>query len=208
MLDQLLKRLISGDETGEPGGGFRVELDRTHQILRLECQEESAFGDGLAATLADGFSIRPSFVSASMLAQKAKQFDDGLYAAVELAAQEGAGSFRGKKWLLNTLLERLRDLPPGPDAGVLFGAAQLGNTGTSTPARLWVQTKQATRTFLGDELRSKPISFYTWSDDLRRVFQQDRLLQSELTDEEVVGRVAKALEEAEGAAAVTTSILG
>ena len=40
------------------------------------------------------------FASAAMLIQKAKQFDDGLYAAVELATQEGQGSVIGKRiWL-------------------------------------------------------------------------------------------------------------
>jgi hypothetical protein len=34
--------------------------------------------------------------------------------------------------------------------------------------------------FLGDELRSKPIGFYTWSEELEQIFQRDRMLQTEL----------------------------
>ena len=218
MLDRL-KRLFSGGRTqtrtGDEGFGwdddlpvdasadnYRVELDRTRQVLRLECEEAFDFGGGLAAAPVEPSFRGPPFVSTSILAQKAKQFDDGLYAAVELAAQAGAGSFRGKKWLLKTLLDRLGDLPHGSDTGVLFGAAGLGNVGAPTPLRLQPQAHLTVRAFLANGLRSKPISFYTWSDDLRRIFQQDRLLQSELFDEGIVSRIARTLEEAEGAAAV------
>jgi hypothetical protein len=36
------------------------------------------------------------------------------------------------------------------------------------------------RAFLSDDLRSKPIGFYTWSDSLSTIFRHDRLLQTEL----------------------------
>ncbi|HEV3006579.1 MAG TPA: hypothetical protein VGX78_19065, partial [Pirellulales bacterium] len=36
--------------------------------------------------------------------------------------------------------------------------------------------------FLADPLRSKPLGFYTWSKPLSSIFQQDRMLQSELAD--------------------------
>ena len=36
------------------------------------------------------------------------------------------------------------------------------------------------REFIADQKKSKPISFYTWSNDLVRVFQQDRLLQAKM----------------------------
>ena len=49
------------------------------------------------------FRTSGAFVSASVLAQKAKQFDDGLYAAVDLAAQSGAGKFPGKAEMLGRL---------------------------------------------------------------------------------------------------------
>ena len=52
-----------------------------------------------------------------MLAQKAKQFDDGLYAAVELAAQQGSGTFAGKAPMLRAVAARLGA------AGRIFGGA-------------------------------------------------------------------------------------
>jgi hypothetical protein len=53
-------------------------------------------------------------VSGSMLAQKAKQFDDGLYAAVELAAQQGAGPFAGKAAMLRAVAGRVASDADGP----------------------------------------------------------------------------------------------
>ena len=99
MLDRL-KRFFSGgavptrrgDEgfgwnndwsTDTPDSDFRVELDRTRQVLRLDCGEALDFGPVLATTPAEPVAAGPTFVSASMLTQKAKQFDDGLYAAIE-----------------------------------------------------------------------------------------------------------------------------
>ena len=64
----------------------------------------------IAPTLTD-LAARPDegnpLVSGAMMAQKAKQFDDGLYAAIELAAQHGAGAFHGKAALLRNLLPEL-----------------------------------------------------------------------------------------------------
>src|SRR5437764_1328798 len=80
--------------------GYRVRLDLGPQVLSIEVPEDRGFAAGGESNEAP---IRPTLagtgdglVSGSMLAQKAKQFDDGLYAAVELAAQAGAGTFAGK----------------------------------------------------------------------------------------------------------------
>jgi hypothetical protein len=103
------------------------------------------------------------FVSASMLSIYGKLFDDGLYAAVEIAVQPGKSG----------LLSRLAPLSP-----VVSAAAQLGglNEGVDEKSQSIIQD------FLGNEVGSKPIGFYTWNNELRRIFQQDRLLQQELPD--------------------------
>ena len=102
-----------------------------------------------------------------MLAVKAKVFDDGLYAAVELAAQ------RAKQPLLASLVGV---------APTLAAAARLGGTDTPLSSRAQAITDE----FLADALASKPIGFYTWSDALRRIFQQDRILQRELRESEAL----------------------
>jgi hypothetical protein len=130
------------------------------------------------------------FAPAAVLAQKAKQFDDGLYAAVELAAQDGLGRFAGKKALLTGLVQ---DLTRGANAEgpllTLLAACSLGEipayvpTQTAIDARVRVPlSERLVKEFRDNPLVSKPLGFYTWSKPLASIFQQDRMLQSELTD--------------------------
>ena len=69
------------------GDSWHIQLDLTPQVLSLAIPKETTWNEGedeLAPTC-DG--LANGFISASMLAIHAKLFDDGLYAAVELAAQ-------------------------------------------------------------------------------------------------------------------------
>jgi len=136
------------------------------------------------------------FVSHSVLAQKAKQFEDGLYAAADLAAQTGAGRFAGKRHLLASVVRNLAESEEGELGnvpGIVFGAGQLGDLDITVPAR-WQQAARAeVDTFLSRELRSKPISFYTWSKELRAIFRQDRMLQTELKGKAGIEALVKAI---------------
>ncbi|HEV3122532.1 MAG TPA: hypothetical protein VGY53_11545, partial [Isosphaeraceae bacterium] len=179
--------------------GYRIRLDLSGQVLKADIPDDRGFGgEGsaeapISATLADIPS--GGLVSASMLAQKAKQFDDGLYAAVELAAQQGAGGFPGKSSLLKVLAEHFKTLPAAPRGNaldLLFAACQIGNVPATVPAPLTASSKKTIDAFLGNELRSKPISFYTWSPELSAIFQQDRLLQTELEGRESTSALLKA----------------
>lgn len=165
-------------------GDFRIELDLSGQVLRLSIPEGAGQPIPPAATPLEWRQTGSLFVSAALLAQKAKQFDDGLYAAVELALQRGAGRFPGKHWLLETVARGLGNLPPGTQSsvpGILLGAGQLGGLNLITAPQLVPAVESAIQRFQADQKRSKPISFYTWSEDLRCIFLQDRMLQQELT---------------------------
>lgn len=152
--------------------GIRVRLDLTPQILTLEIPrvEFSWRGrpDDLAAVCPD-----TAFVSASMLAVRAKLFDDGLYAAAEAASQPAK----------QALLAALANLSPTVTAAARLGGLDV----TTTPA-----ADARAADFLADEQKSKPLGFYTWSDGLGRIFQQDRMLQEELAPKEA-GALAAAL---------------
>lgn len=136
-------------------------------------------------------ALKPStwdeFTSAAVLAQKAKQFDDGLMAAVQLAAQSGHGQFVGKATFLKQFANRLADDKSG---NVLMAACLLGKV----PAQISPANRQAVdlivADFLSTEYRSKPIGFYTWNDQLSSVFQQDRMLQTDLTLDKSIDVVA------------------
>ena len=123
------------------------------------------------------------FVSASTLAQKAKQFDDGLYAAVELAAQEGAGDFAGKRELFAALIRQYAAQQPSDVSeglAVALAGGRIGGAEFKVPRDVDSRMASLSADFLADPLKSKPIAFYTWSDDLSRIFRQDRMLQTDL----------------------------
>jgi hypothetical protein len=148
-----------------------VPEDREFRDFRREAGRAEA---PISPTLAALRTRR--FVSASMLAQKAKQFDDGLYAAVDLAAQQGAGSFEGKAALLQRLAAALAGQPEELQANaphVVLAAARLGQLDPQIPAQLEPHVRATIERFQKNELRSKPIGFYTWNDELAAVFQQD-----------------------------------
>ncbi|HEV3025823.1 MAG TPA: hypothetical protein VGX76_25290, partial [Pirellulales bacterium] len=150
--------------------------------VRLQAEEPA-----LHPTLAD--MPTNQFVPAAVLVQKAKQFDDGLYAAVELAAENGLCRFAGKRALLTGLVEDLIRGASADDALLtLMAACQLGEvpielSRTAIDRRMREPlAHRRVQEFLADPLRSKPLGFYTWSKPLSSIFQQDRMLQSELTD--------------------------
>lgn len=177
--------------------GYKVELDLTSQVLavKVPIDRDIDFDYGedfkpgpaearLKATLAD----MGDFLSASVLAQKAKIFDDGLYAAVEVAAQNGTGQHAGKASLLESLSRALAETDPlmaQTAQELVLGAKSLGHGPVEAiPPSVEPRVRHAVEAFLADELRSKPIGFYTWSEQLRNIFQQDRMLQGEI---DVVG---------------------
>jgi len=166
--------------------GYHIRLDLRKQVLGISIPEErksSASDIPIFATL----PIQPSaeFVSAGALAMKAKQFDDGLYAAVECAAQNGAGLYPGKAFLLTTLAQGLAETASagGTEAlAFILGACKLGGLHSAVPLSIEAAVEEKVSAFLLDELRSKPLGFYTWTPELEVIFRQDRFLQSPLGD--------------------------
>jgi hypothetical protein len=164
--------------------GYRIRLDLHRQVLGFDIPNESAWLEQ-EMPLIPAFPghLSTDFVSAGTLAMKAKLFDDGFYAALELALQNGAGRYPGKVFLLKTLAENLAVANPPNSMEALtfiYGACELGGIHTTFPQSSNATVKLMVADFLRDELRSKPVGFYTWSSDLERIFRQDRLLQTPL----------------------------
>ena len=163
--------------------GRRVRLDLGHQVLRLEVPEYIVDWDD-RPRLAPVLPIAEDGpVSAATLLLKAKQFDDGLYAAVELAAQRGAGRFAGKATLLRSLAAALATGLPSTcveAATAIQVASELGGMPVAVPEAIAEAVRAARDRFLADELLSKPLGFYTWTPGLADIFRQDRFLQQPL----------------------------
>jgi hypothetical protein len=166
--------------------GWCVRLDLSRQVLGLEVPE---YVLGWRPNGEEADPLRPTPpaadagpVSAATLLLKAKQFDDGLYAAVELAAQRGAGRFSGKAALLRSLAATLAAGLPAASAAaaVVHAACDLGGLPVAVPTPLQDAVRTLTADFIRDELASKPLGLYTWTPELTAVFRQDRFLQQPL----------------------------
>jgi hypothetical protein len=182
--------------------GYHVRVNRAKQVIGIDIPEDRGLGGSHGGSRTEA-PVSPTIpldrnglISGSVLAQKAKQFDDGLYAAVDLAAQAGVGRFRGKSSLLEALARALtseESVGKGNAESVVLAACRLGQLTVTVSPDLKPAVELAVRNFLADELRSKPIGFYTWSSPLRAIFQQDRMLASELEGAAGIGRVVRAL---------------
>ena len=133
------------------------------------------------------------FVSAAMLVQKAKQFDDGLYAAVELAAQKGTGNVPSKAQLLADWSAALEANPGTRGLSILLAAQQVGGLKPTIPAPQRQMVGELVQEFESDERRSKPLGSYTWSPELSAIFRQDRMLQTPMPGRDQCQPLAHAL---------------
>jgi len=123
-----------------------------------------------------------------------KPFNDGLYAAIELAVEDddadpagAAATFPAKRPLLNALLARVSALlatataaerPAIEDAAVLLATALiLGGDMPALDAALVARARGAASAFTAVGIYARPIGFYTWSPALERIFTRDRFLQ-------------------------------
>jgi hypothetical protein len=187
--------------------GWCVRLDLSGQMLRLDIpdveddwHDESSKSTGPVLLPALPFTSDGP-ISAATLLMKAKQFDDGLCAAVELVAQQGTGRFAGKASLLRSLASTRTTHSPDTDlaaAATIYAACELGGVSVLCPADLGETVRKVVDDFLRDETLSKPLGFYTWNDPLRTIFRQDRFLQQAL-DARSADALARALEQTPGA---------
>lgn len=156
--------------------GYQVVLDRgaqrigVHMSPPTEVAHQGQFGGDEAPLSATMGAIEGDsrFVSASALAIKAKQFDDGLYAAVELAVDSGLGRFPSRqRWL-----QELRGIAEAGAASDVLAIADHLGSGASLSARAAAIAKPYATL--------RPLGLYEWSEQLGRVFRRDRYLQQEL----------------------------
>ncbi len=187
----ILRRLFSSPK--RETGAYEVTLDLSDQVLTLKVPDDTRVADDFRLERTFETPLYPSFAEldldalafapAAALALKAKQFDDGLHACVELATDAGLGDFPAKKELLVRLLQAVAADSERTAAAILTAAARLGGQESQVPTELADEAEKLQREFLADELRSKPLGLYTWSEDLARIFRRDRMLQMEIKEQ-------------------------
>lgn len=126
-----------------------------------------------------GHAILPSV---NLIDGKAKQFDDGLYAALDQAYYQGLkNTFLSHVQLVQGFCDKAgKDNPAAP-----FLAAGLELAGV----KVEVADKQAKERFLSEfqenEVASKPIGFYTWNETLKSCFRFLRFFQRQFGADEL-----------------------
>jgi len=192
--DKLADKNPAFDETlvdSRPLGGW--ELNKSGAVIKLDCpvvkpdREASllvvrpSYADALKAAKAAGFEALPS---ANLLDGAAKQFDDGLYAAIELAV------FRGELGLspgVPDFLQALFDESPAssPARPFLAAALELGGKQVVLRPAEAEQKRKLLVAFESDKERSRPIAFYNWTPELQQVWRCFRFLQLQFSQHEL-----------------------
>ena len=164
------------------------QINKSAAVIRLDCpdirpdrEEEmtqlyASYADAAEAASQPWINFLPS---ANMLDGYAKQFDDGLYAALELVCFEAGPAFLPGPGTAATFFKQVfEELPEdSPAAPFLAAALSFAGEDVELDASQQPAMQKWIRDFESDVSRSKPISFYTWSEDLTRVWKFFRFLQ-------------------------------
>ena len=167
------------------------QLNASAAVLKLDCPIIKPDVEGELLTLgpwyaeAIGRAARHGgelLPSANLLDGAAKQFDDGLYAAVDLACYRGELGFAPRR--RRSSRASSANCPPEARAPLLAAALELAGRKTSLTAAEQPAKSLLLQDFDADKSRSKPIGFYDWTPELTRVWQFYRFLQGELHQRE------------------------
>ncbi len=173
-------------------GGYT--LNNSQERFRFDVMpyadaEQRAQGETLypshAEFLAAAISSEAAIPSVQTIGTYIKQLDDTIYAGVERTVQDGlAPTVEPKRDILRGAIEYLsaNRSTEGDEAIVVLAAAlKLGGDEIVVPSGLNSQIDEKIERFLARLDEAKPIGFYTWSEELTQIWQQDRLLQGALS---------------------------
>lgn len=174
-----------------PLGDWQVNASAA--VIRLDCPaikpgEENgllvlhkSYSDAFYRTADYGREWLPS---ANLLDGAAKQFDDGLYAAVDLACYRGdLGLVPGSPDVIQAIFEKLP--AGGPARPFLAAALELADRKMPLSSNEESQKQGLLQAFDRAKVRSKPIGFYDWTPELSKVFRFYRFLQCEFDENNV-----------------------
>ena len=143
-----------------------VKPDQEPELLQLHPSYAAA---------AKGRGYGPAILpSVNLLDGKAKQFDDGLYAAIDLAYYQGV---KDKLQSHVQLVRRIADKAGKSSAAAPHLAAGLELAGVKLDVADSAEKDRLLAEFHANGAASKPIGFYTWSEQLGALFRFMRFFQ-------------------------------
>lgn len=150
-----------------------IKPDVEPQLLKLRPNYRTAILEAKEA----GFQVLPS---ANLVDGIGKQVDDGLMAAIETAVFRGqSGSLPGAISLVSKLAAEAQ--PQDIDRPYLLAVLELAGEDNSTQN---AATRQAIQTWLTEFKKAplaEPAGFYTWNEELGRIWRSFRALQFSLS---------------------------
>lgn len=167
------------------------EVNKSAAVLRLDIRPIRPEGEANLQKIYPNFQMAVDFggkeviPSVNLLDSKCKQFDDALYAAVDLAAFEGV---KGQLTGLKDILKRLKASAKSGTPVALYleavqqlakGLAKSPSSGQKKPGTPPTLSEEMLNKFFADELASRPIGFYTWTRELRTLYRTERFLAQE-----------------------------
>ena len=146
-----------------------IKPDRDPDLIKLYANYSAAESDKKALH---------TLPSANLIDGANKQFDDGLFAAIEVA------TFRGSIAALPAIPQLVHDiaakLPSDSQARPFLGAAlRLTGRELELTETEQVERDQLLSEFHSNRARSKPIGFYNWNEELQTIWKTYRFLQTE-----------------------------
>ncbi|HUE72647.1 MAG TPA: hypothetical protein VMP01_17305 [Pirellulaceae bacterium] len=161
----------------EPIDGWQINLSAA--VVKLDVEMSRPDTEKYHLDLSPSFAAAARFTlpSVNLIDGKAKQFDDGLYAALDRAYYRGLTStLRSHVELVKDIAEKVG--PKSPAAAYLAAGLELADVqievGDMSAKSRWRQEFDASETL------SKPTGFYTWNDELKQCFRFLRFFQQEL----------------------------
>jgi hypothetical protein len=177
-------------------------INQSEAVIRLDVPLAKPDSDGellvLRASYADSLKAAkehrrwvPVLPSVNLLDGKAKQFDDGLYAAIDQAYFLGRGEeIPSHLDLIGRLLAKVD--PDSRAAAYLAAGLTLG--GRETAAMDNALRDKFISEFQANPALAKPIGFYTWNDDLQKCWAFMRFFQNPLEEKDPISaEIVKAL---------------
>jgi len=170
--------------------GQTIIVDNTNTRLRIEVVDEfieelqqADLARKLFKSYADAAAaVGSKYVlpSTALVYAKGKKFDDGMYAAVDLAAEADFGKLQiGKREFCQRVLKAL-EKRHGSLSGYAQQACEVAISYVASALQAGAQLEEGYQfpgVTLYDDVGRKPIGFYTWSDELFNIFRRDTALQ-------------------------------
>jgi hypothetical protein len=165
------------------------QLNASSAVLRLDAPMQKPDADATLIELRPSYSAAMAKAPAGMkvlpsinlIDGKAKQFDDGLFAAIDLAYYKGLPpNLESHVALVKRIYERVAAESPAHAylAAGLKIAGETVKTGQPDQLATWLSRYESDATI------SKPFSFYCWSDELEQLFRFMRFFQQILPSDQ------------------------